>query len=196
MPLLTFTLPLYSLLLFSSTTTAAAQPYNATNYYLFECGYSSTTNFSDRTWDGDESSNFVPSSITTTSFSSAPLYQDPSVPETPYSTARIFNTSSVTPKPMAESSGHGTERNRLSRSFHSNYHTNSVYMIRPIPYPKSITSHYRNHLGKYSCSDNSDLIITSQINKVLFNDSKTRLDKIYRQLSPRLLLRQLFVGGL
>ncbi|KAF5791931.1 putative protein kinase RLK-Pelle-CrRLK1L-1 family [Helianthus annuus] len=98
MPLLTFTLPLYSLLLFSSTTTAAAQPYNATDHYLFDCGSSSTTNFSDRIWDGDESSNFVPSSITTTSFSSAPLYRDPSVPETPYSTARIFNTSSFTYK--------------------------------------------------------------------------------------------------
>ncbi|MFS7931237.1 putative pectinesterase [Helianthus anomalus] len=32
----------------------------------------------------------------------------------------------VTPQPMAESSGRGTERNRLFRSFHNNYHTNSV----------------------------------------------------------------------
>ncbi|KAJ0570185.1 putative Heat shock protein 70 family [Helianthus annuus] len=28
----------------------------------------------------------------------------------------------VTPQPMAESSGRGTERNRLSRSFHNNYY--------------------------------------------------------------------------
>ena len=28
----------------------------------------------------------------------------------------------ITPQPMAESSGRGTERNRLSRSFHNNYY--------------------------------------------------------------------------
>ncbi|KAI3784928.1 hypothetical protein L1987_44036 [Smallanthus sonchifolius] len=99
--MLTFTLFLFSLLLFSSssiTTTTTAQPYNATDYYLFDCGSSSTTTNSDRIWDSDARSNFVPSNITTTSFSSTPLHRDPSVPQTPYSTARIFNTSSFTYK--------------------------------------------------------------------------------------------------
>ncbi|KAM0042287.1 putative endo-polygalacturonase [Helianthus debilis subsp. tardiflorus] len=38
----------------------------------------------------------------------------------------------VTPQPMAESSGRGTEQNRLSRSFHNNYYTNLVK--RYVPY--------------------------------------------------------------
>ncbi|KAF5823032.1 putative 2,1-fructan:2,1-fructan 1-fructosyltransferase [Helianthus annuus] len=42
----------------------------------------------------------------------------------------------VTPQPMAELSGRGTERNRLSRSFHNNYYYKFSLMIRPIPYPK------------------------------------------------------------
>ncbi|MFS7970990.1 putative protein kinase RLK-Pelle-CrRLK1L-1 family [Helianthus anomalus] len=70
--MLTFTFPIFSLLLLSSSSTAtAAQPYNATDYYLFDYGSSTTTN-SDRIWD------------------------NPSVPQTPYSTTRIFNTSSFT----------------------------------------------------------------------------------------------------
>ncbi|KAK1432937.1 hypothetical protein QVD17_09840 [Tagetes erecta] len=94
--MLTFTLPLICLLLLSTTTTITAQPYNATDYYSLDCGSSSTVTASDRRWDGDERSTFVPSNITTTSFSSTPFQPDPSVPITPYSTARIFNTSSFT----------------------------------------------------------------------------------------------------
>ncbi|KAI3726176.1 hypothetical protein L1987_65973 [Smallanthus sonchifolius] len=100
--MLTFPLFLFSLLLLlfssSSTTITTAQPYNATDYYLFDCGSSSATTNSGRIWDSDERSNFVPSNMTTTSFSSTPFYRDPSVPQTPYSTARIFNTSSFTYK--------------------------------------------------------------------------------------------------
>ncbi|MFS7916182.1 hypothetical protein Hanom_Chr02g00174131 [Helianthus anomalus] len=33
---------------------------------------------------------------------------------------RLVFEGSFTPQPMAESSGYGTERNRLSRSFHNN----------------------------------------------------------------------------
>ncbi|KAL8251190.1 hypothetical protein R6Q59_034883 [Mikania micrantha] len=79
-------------------STTAAQPYNATDHYLLNCGSSTTTTatHSDRIWDGDERFNSVPSNTTTTSFSSTPLRRDPSVPQTPYSTARIFNTSSFT----------------------------------------------------------------------------------------------------
>ncbi|KAF5758822.1 hypothetical protein HanXRQr2_Chr16g0733841 [Helianthus annuus] len=37
-------------------------------------------------------------------------------------TGPLRATLCVTPQPMAESSGRGTERNRLSRSFHNNYY--------------------------------------------------------------------------
>ncbi|PWA51036.1 protein kinase domain-containing protein [Artemisia annua] len=57
----------------------------------------SSYNFtSDQKWDGDERSEFVPSNITTSSFSSTPLFLDTSVPQIPYSTTRVFNTSSFT----------------------------------------------------------------------------------------------------
>ncbi|XP_024977853.1 receptor-like protein kinase FERONIA [Cynara cardunculus var. scolymus] len=95
--MLTFTLPplLYLFLLFSAAATTAAQPYEPTDYFLLVCG-SSTATTSNRTWDGDEHSEFVTSDINTTSFSSKPSFQDPSIPRTPYSTARIFNTTSFT----------------------------------------------------------------------------------------------------
>ncbi|CAH1429485.1 unnamed protein product [Lactuca virosa] len=90
--MLTFTLPLFSFLVLFSTT--AAQPYKPTDYFLLNCGGATAT--SERKWDTDELSKFVPSSTTTTSFTSTPNNRDPSVPEIPYSTARIFNTSSFT----------------------------------------------------------------------------------------------------
>ncbi|GJT15991.1 receptor-like protein kinase FERONIA [Tanacetum coccineum] len=90
-----FTLPLFSLLLLFSSTTAQAQPYIAIEHFLLDCGSSSTAT-SDQKWDGDHHSEFIPSNITTTSFTSTPYHRDSSVPQTPYSTARIFNTSSFT----------------------------------------------------------------------------------------------------
>ncbi|KAJ0521864.1 putative nucleotidyltransferase, Ribonuclease H [Helianthus annuus] len=50
----------------------------------------------------------------------------------------------VTPQPMAESSGHGTERNRLFRSFHNNYLYN----------PVKDTSHTVSRINKYIITDN------------------------------------------
>ncbi|KAD6795916.1 hypothetical protein R6Q59_020191 [Mikania micrantha] len=76
-------------------TTTTTQPYKATDHLFLDCGSSSTTT-SDRKWDGDYHSEFVPSNINTTSFPSTPYYLDPSAPIIPYSTARIFNTSSFT----------------------------------------------------------------------------------------------------
>ncbi|KAJ0694544.1 putative non-specific serine/threonine protein kinase [Helianthus annuus] len=90
--MLSFSLELFSLLLFITSTTA--QPHRANEYFL-NCGSSSTIT-SGRKWDGDYQSEFLPSNITTTSFSSTPYYLDPSVPLVPFSTARIFNTSSFT----------------------------------------------------------------------------------------------------
>ncbi|KAI3777029.1 hypothetical protein L1987_46822 [Smallanthus sonchifolius] len=89
----TISLQLFSLLLLFTTRTAPL--YNPTDQVLLDCGSSSTTTF-DRKWDGDYHSVYVPSNITTASFSSSPHYLDPSVPRTPYSTARIFNSSSFT----------------------------------------------------------------------------------------------------
>ncbi|KAJ9562413.1 hypothetical protein OSB04_007573 [Centaurea solstitialis] len=87
----------FSLLLLFSTTTATAQPYTATDHFFLACGSSSPTTFSGIRWDGDEGSKFTLDNIAATSFSSTPSYRDPSVPGTPYSTARIFNgTSSFT----------------------------------------------------------------------------------------------------
>ncbi|CAH1421170.1 unnamed protein product [Lactuca virosa] len=98
--MLTFPLPLFSFLLFSitTTTTAAAQPYKPTDYFLLNCGGATAT--TDRKWDTDERSKFMPS--TTTSFKSTPNNRDPSVPEIPYSTARIFKTSFTYTFPVAK----------------------------------------------------------------------------------------------
>ncbi|KAL7603334.1 hypothetical protein Lser_V15G20039 [Lactuca serriola] len=90
----TFTFQLFSFLLLS--TTATAQPYKATEILLLNCGSSSSAITSGRRWDGDENSKFVPSNIGTTSFSSQPSVQHPSVDQIPYATARIFNSFSFT----------------------------------------------------------------------------------------------------
>ncbi|KAJ0754328.1 putative protein kinase RLK-Pelle-CrRLK1L-1 family [Helianthus annuus] len=91
--MLTFSLYIFSVLLLASTTTA--QPYKATDHFFLACGTPTSTT-TDRRWDGDENSRFVPSNFTTTSFSATPLQLDPSVSPTPYSNARIFNASSFT----------------------------------------------------------------------------------------------------
>ncbi|KAI3500651.1 hypothetical protein L1887_36475 [Cichorium endivia] len=89
--MLTFPLQLFIFLLLFSTTTITAQPYTPTDYFLLNCGGGTAT--SGRKWDTDERSKFLPS---TTSFTSTPDNRNPSVPDIPYSTARIFNTSSFT----------------------------------------------------------------------------------------------------
>ncbi|KAK9067162.1 hypothetical protein SSX86_014487 [Deinandra increscens subsp. villosa] len=95
--MLTFTSPMFTLLLLLLLpTTIIAQPYKSADHYQLDCGSSSTTTTSDRIWDSDELSTFIPSNIATASFTSTPFRRDPSVPQTPYSTARIFNTSSFT----------------------------------------------------------------------------------------------------
>ncbi|KAL4581962.1 hypothetical protein LXL04_006496 [Taraxacum kok-saghyz] len=86
---ITFPLPLFSLLLLS---TATAQPYKPTDHFLLNCGGATVT--SDRKWDTDIRSKFLPT--TTTSFISTANRPNPSVPQIPYTTARIFNTSSST----------------------------------------------------------------------------------------------------
>ncbi|CAI9283094.1 unnamed protein product [Lactuca saligna] len=92
-----FCLQLFSFFLLFSTTITAAQPYKATDNFLLDCGSSSTTAVtSGRRWDGDEDSKFIHSNTAATSFSYTPSFQDPSVYQIPYTTARIFNRSSFT----------------------------------------------------------------------------------------------------
>ncbi|KAA8547891.1 hypothetical protein F0562_004320 [Nyssa sinensis] len=96
MPTFTLYLSFFLHLIFLSTTTTAKAPpppYSPTEYFLLNCGSSSTTNSSDgRNWDGDASSKFSPSNIADTSLSSIASEQDPSVTLVPYMTARIFNS--------------------------------------------------------------------------------------------------------
>ncbi|KAI3760860.1 hypothetical protein L1987_51260 [Smallanthus sonchifolius] len=92
-------LPFFILLL----TTTTAQPYKATDIFFLNCGSSIPSNSnSDQKWDGDEHSNFVPSNTTTTSFSSVPNHLDSSIPQTPYSTARFFNSSFTYTFPVSQ----------------------------------------------------------------------------------------------
>ncbi|KAI3760855.1 hypothetical protein L1987_51255 [Smallanthus sonchifolius] len=92
--MLAFSLLFFFVLLFSTTI---AQPYKATDIFFLNCGSSATSDSNpDQKWNGDQHSKFVPSNINTNSFSSAPDHLDSSVPQIPYSTARIFNTSSFT----------------------------------------------------------------------------------------------------
>ena len=58
----------------------------------------------------------------------------------------VVATIRVTPQPMAESSGRGTERNRLFRSFHNNYHTIQLYNTSHTV-SQIITSYHRNQLN-------------------------------------------------
>ncbi|CAI9264845.1 unnamed protein product [Lactuca saligna] len=90
----TYHLPLLSfLLLLSTATTTTAQTYKPTDYFLLNCGGASVTSNDQRKWDTDERSKFIPS---TTSFTSTTNNHQPSTPEIPYYTARLFNTSSFT----------------------------------------------------------------------------------------------------
>ncbi|KAM0039925.1 putative protein kinase RLK-Pelle-CrRLK1L-1 family [Helianthus debilis subsp. tardiflorus] len=93
--MLAFCLPFFLVLLFSTST---SQPYIPTDQVFLNCGSSAATysNYERRHWDGEKHSKFVPSNITTTSFSSTSDNLDPSVPQIPYFTARIFNTCSFT----------------------------------------------------------------------------------------------------
>ncbi|KAI3762012.1 hypothetical protein L1987_52435 [Smallanthus sonchifolius] len=91
-----FSLPFFFVLVFTTTTTTA-QPYKPTDIFFLNCGSSTpSSSSSEPRWDGDEHSNFVPSNTLTSSFSSTPDCLDASVPKIPYSTARIFKTSSFT----------------------------------------------------------------------------------------------------
>ncbi|GJW77876.1 receptor-like protein kinase FERONIA [Tanacetum coccineum] len=131
-------LQLFCLLLLFTTATSA-QPYKAIKHFLLDCGSSSTTTISDQKWDGDERSEYVPSNINRTSFASTPVYLDTSVPHIPYSTARIFNTSSFTYK----------------------FHVSSgPKFLRLYFYPATYSGLSANY-SFFSVSSNGDLLLTN-----------------------------------
>nr|XP_043617198.1 receptor-like protein kinase FERONIA [Erigeron canadensis] len=91
----TLTIPICILLLLYFTVTIAAESYVAPGNIFLDCGSSSlSTSSSNQMWVGDKGLRFLPSADTSLSFNASS--QDPSVATVPYSTARIFNTSSFT----------------------------------------------------------------------------------------------------
>ncbi|CAK9184450.1 unnamed protein product, partial [Ilex paraguariensis] len=101
-PMYTITLHIsfFLYLLFSITTAAAAisdtanaPPYSPSDYFLLNCGLSSSSNDADgRTWEGDARSKFSPSNISITSLEYKASEQKTSVNQVPYMTARIFRS--------------------------------------------------------------------------------------------------------
>ncbi|KAG2239266.1 hypothetical protein Bca52824_090126 [Brassica carinata] len=88
----------FLLLLLSATTLTSAADYSPTDNILLNCGGSSDlTDTDNRTWIPDVKSKFLSSSGD--SKTSPAATQDPSVPEVPYMTARIFRSPSPTPSP-------------------------------------------------------------------------------------------------
>ncbi|XP_022759149.1 receptor-like protein kinase FERONIA [Durio zibethinus] len=81
------------LLFFSSSASLSnSAPYTPTDYILLNCGASSNTTSDDgRNWDGDADYKYSSSSSKSSSFTSKASYQEPSVTEVPYMTARIFH---------------------------------------------------------------------------------------------------------
>ncbi|XP_059670464.1 receptor-like protein kinase FERONIA [Cornus florida] len=91
--MLTFTLYLFTVLRLTTIATTAA-PYTPTFYVLLNCGSSTnTTDSNGRNWDGDVLSKFSLSNTSpNTSSPSTASHQDPSVPQVPFMTARIFHS--------------------------------------------------------------------------------------------------------
>lgn len=78
-------------LLHSATAEQTSPPYIPTDYILISCGESTNTTSSDgRNWDGDAHSKFSSSNSATKSFASRASFQENSVPQVPYMTARVF----------------------------------------------------------------------------------------------------------
>ncbi|CAE6075879.1 unnamed protein product [Arabidopsis arenosa] len=81
------------LLLLSAATLISAADYSPTEQFLLNCGGASDLNDTDnRRWISDVKSKFLSSSSGGDSKTSPALTQDPSVPEVPYMTARVFRS--------------------------------------------------------------------------------------------------------
>jgi len=81
------------LLLISAATLISAADYSPTEKILLNCGggASNLTDTDNRIWISDVKSKFLSSSSEDSKTSPA-LTQDPSVPEVPYMTARVFRS--------------------------------------------------------------------------------------------------------
>ncbi|XVF81722.1 hypothetical protein PTKIN_Ptkin15bG0178500 [Pterospermum kingtungense] len=87
--MLTIVLYLLPLLFHFPFTIGAAKPYTPIDYILLSCGASSDTVSEDgRKWFTDERSKFLTSNSENISFASTAFYQDHSVTQVPYMTAR------------------------------------------------------------------------------------------------------------
>lgn len=85
-----FIIPFFCLV-HSAAAEQTSPPYIPTDYILISCGESSNTTSSDgRNWDGDAHSKFSSSTSATKSFASRASFQENSVPQVPYMTARVF----------------------------------------------------------------------------------------------------------
>ncbi|XP_052195087.1 receptor-like protein kinase FERONIA [Diospyros lotus] len=82
-------------LILASTTAHAADPpaYSPTDSFFLDCGSSTSESYFDgRRWDGDSRSKFSPRNIDDVSLASTASTQDTSIPQIPFMTARIFNS--------------------------------------------------------------------------------------------------------
>ncbi|KAG4139358.1 hypothetical protein ERO13_D07G187200v2 [Gossypium hirsutum] len=82
-----FLITIVFLILSISPSITSSVPYIPTDYILLNCGASSnTTSYDGRNWVADDDHLYA----NTSSFSSTASYQDPSVTQVPYMTARFF----------------------------------------------------------------------------------------------------------
>ncbi|XVE72316.1 hypothetical protein DITRI_Ditri11bG0029600 [Diplodiscus trichospermus] len=81
------------LFFFSSAFVTNSAPYTPADYILLNCGASSnaTSDIDGRNWVGDANFKYSSFNSKTSSFASVASYQELSVPEVPYMTARIFH---------------------------------------------------------------------------------------------------------
>ncbi|XP_021296702.1 receptor-like protein kinase FERONIA [Herrania umbratica] len=82
----------FLLIFFSAAPLTNSAPYTPTDHILLNCGASSnTTSLDGQNWVGDADYKYSSSISKSSSFASIASYQEPSVTEVPYMTARIFH---------------------------------------------------------------------------------------------------------
>nr|GMC61373.1 receptor-like protein kinase FERONIA [Ipomoea batatas] len=79
--------------LFISGAGAGSPAYTPPDYFLLNCGASSSQQFQGRTWETDNLTTFIPPNAANISLTFTGLEQGPSVPQVPYTTGvRIFTS--------------------------------------------------------------------------------------------------------
>nr|GLL19529.1 receptor-like protein kinase FERONIA [Ipomoea trifida] len=86
-------LPFLLFHLFISGVGAGSPAYTPPDYFLLNCGASSSQQFQGRTWETDNFTTFIPPNAAHISLTFTGLEQGPSVPQVPYTTGvRIFTS--------------------------------------------------------------------------------------------------------